>query len=91
MYGVAIGSSLFTNGKGYVYDCTVTVNDALRVNTGGSYEIINTEFALASAGNGLVLNQASSNVTTVSGSTFRTGSNIAVNAGDILAKCDIDR
>ena len=36
MYGVAIGSSLFTNGKGYVYDCTVTVNDALRVNTGGS-------------------------------------------------------
>ena len=84
MYGVAIGSSLFTNGKGYVYDCTVTVNEALRVNTGGSYEIINTVFDLASAGNGLVLNQASSNVTTVSGSTFRTGSNIAVNAGDIL-------
>ena len=84
MYGVTIGSSLYTNGKGYVYDCTVTVINALRVNSGGSYEIINTVFDLASAGNGLVLNQASTNVTTVSGSTFRTGSNISVTSGDIL-------
>ena len=82
LYGVNTGTGISTNSKNYVYDSTIT--NQIKVNSGGAYEIVNTTFARTTGNNVIWMAQASNLVTTISNSTFLTGNNIAVEAGDVL-------